>query len=250
MALPTSGLTLHVDASNTDHLWKERNQLTTPVDGDEVLSWDDKGAAVDIALKGNVGPLYRASSFNGRGCLDFDGVTNALGSRNDADSANIPASSIVTASTFTMLVSFLMEAPATTDYNQTIIWDTSGTLGLKLKTVGGVHTLGASNNSDLAEVQLSLNTKYVAMMKHAGGQLSLSLNKGLSASVASGDTSALNFPITNISFFNGKIGEMAFYNTDVTGSDLAGAWDYFMERWVGSSLRPFRTSMISAPRRG
>jgi hypothetical protein len=116
MALPLSGLTLHCDAKDTDKLFTNLNgggdgvHTGAPADGAAVSVWDDEGdgiADVAIIYDGNSGtrPLYRSGTpLMKHPCLDFDGIDDYIRSRNQADSAHVVASNLVTNTAYTIIV--------------------------------------------------------------------------------------------------------------------------------------------------
>src|SRR5262245_55838325 len=90
MALPTTNLTLHCDASDTDKLFTTYSAAGThsgtPSDGNAVQVWDDEGDGIaDVALvfpSATREPLFRsgASALMKTGLteLDYDGTNDEL----------------------------------------------------------------------------------------------------------------------------------------------------------------------------
>jgi hypothetical protein len=244
-SLPSTNRTFHLDASDTDRLWKDLAATTHPTNGETVLVWDDEGDVSPYAMIHALnGPSYSDTGFNGRGCLDFDGSNDVLASRTDNNSTAAAISNFIANNAAVIFVSFIMEgdAPgnASPHQNDAVIADNGAFFGLFLSTIGGVHSAAVSNYDGAfanASVTISQNTKYVACIKHIGGNISIDINDGaLTASTASGNTTSISQQLVvgrnTTPFFNGKIGEVAIYNADVTGTDLSDAWDYFMNKWV------------------
>jgi hypothetical protein len=255
MALPTTNLTWHLDSADTDRLWRQTGMSSHPTDGQNVQAWDDEGDVTGYALFSGNGvdtdcPIYSAAGFNGIGCLVFNGVDELLQAYTDGWGSNGNWDNFVTVSTYTYFIALILDGAsstndASTPLNEPILFG-DASLGLYVKSNGGTHTLMAYNwdgTDDHADAVVSLSTKYVVMVKHAGGTLSIDVNNGaIGGSVASGDTDSVakHFRLmgTTGRFVQGTVGEFAIYNADVTGTDLTDAWAYFMAKWVNAGAAP------------
>lgn len=251
MALPTVGLTLHADASDTDRLFTTANTSTgvhtgTPADGGVVTVWDDEGDGIsDVCLawfSATTRPLYRSSTPLMRyPCLDFDGTDDYLRAVSQNLSVNRILSSFISASAYTTLAAFYAELidgnPAGIYSNRALLADANARYGIFFRDAGGGPRVLAYNfdgTVDFVELPCTVGATHVVQTRHAGGNLYLSLDGGAEVSVASGDTIDMTLQLYagcgQSAFFNGRIGELAIYNVDkgATGAHL----DYFLAKWL------------------
>jgi hypothetical protein len=258
MSLPTTNLTLHLNASVNTNIWKNSNGTGVPVDGDAIQRWDDEGDGIgDIAMIG-VGAnstIWRQSTPLMRlPCLDFNGSVDEFTCRNDADSANHPISDLITNSAFTVAVAVYPEVIASSNANtydnDAIFIDTGGFWGLVTKDVAGVKQIRGYNwdgSDDSIGATVATGRTWIAIYRHDTGNLKLTVIadtrvETTPADVPSGNTSSLTGVMHIGSGFgghhyNGRIGEMAFYNASLTGSALTDLKNYFMDKWFGSQTR-------------
>lgn len=269
MALPTTDLTAHFDASDTDKVFTTLNgggsgvHTGTPGDGDSVQAWDDEGdgSASDLvwAYVSN-GPEYRSGTpLMQLPCLDFNPASSdifQLYTQNGGSGKSVDT--LISASQFTVAMSLYVEgivndANSANVYANNRIWgDVGGYVGLFLRTNGsGQYYLQLYNwdgNQDYTELEISLNTSYVVIAHHEGGTLYMTLiTDGAGTEIntdepyVSGDTQVTeNFAQisgTADSRFNGRIGEMAFYNVAKTGSELTDLKQYFYGKWFPATAR-------------
>ncbi len=179
-------------------------------------------------------PLLRISSPGlALQCLDFDGTNDSL------FPANCVSSNFFGLGAKTIIVSFRSEAfPSAGNYQELLvsnnewnffIFNTAGTTQVYFQN----HDAGGFHNAISAAI--TVNTNYFAIGRHDGTNVYISLNGGTEVTGdASGNTVSLaEVPqIANPSpFFNGRIGEIAFYNVALTGADLAQAIAH-MQRWL------------------
>lgn len=251
MALPTTNLTLHADASTSGDLFTDTGMTTPATNGSAVAMWNDVGDPTNYAFgnfANSANPLWVSGVFNGLGALQWDATQNRpLKSVDDGFSAFTPASTFISASAFTMFISFVMNGDASNNsnayQNSPLLITSNSYWGLHLRTNAGVNSLTAMNYDggfDEAGVTISQDTKYVACYKHVGGAVSIDVNNGaLTNSAASGNTADLSESIyvgANASLVtDAYVGEIAIYNADVTGTDLTDAWAYFMDKWVNAA---------------
>lgn len=259
MALPTTNLTLHCDAKDTDQVFTTGNgggpgvHTGTPGDGDLIDVWDDEGDGIaDVALiTQTTGPNYRiATPLMKHPCLDFDGSVSVLTARDQADMANKASSSFIANNAFTILMAFWAESITTTSSspynNHMLIGDSGGFWGLHLRDDTGTLKLQGysfDGSEDFAEVAVTTGATYIAVFQHSGGNLLVSVidDTGTESGVASA-SSGNTTDLTNVmrlsrgfgaaSFYNGRIGEFAIYNAVLTGADFTNAKQYFIDQWM------------------
>lgn len=130
--------------------------------------------ALTMAASAGLEPTYYAGALNGHSFVRFNGTTQYMDS--GGGWTIIPE--------FTIQCVFrAVTAPAAhgaqANADDAIICDSAGYWGLHLYTSGGLYYLeGYSNDGTNREVsiQISLNTWYVARLRHYGGYLSMSIN--------------------------------------------------------------------------
>ena len=245
MALPTTGLTFHADASVVTDLWKTNAPFAThPADNEGFSFWDDVEHA-DIVGAGVASPVWRSGTpLMLLPCTDFDGSSQYFQLKNNAGTVNKALSDIITNSAATLLVSFYAEgitANAAAAYdNDCIFGDAGGFFGLHLKNSADPRLLfyNWDGNEDTLSLATTINASHVAMMRHEGSNIYGSIDGGSESSVASGNTSTMtgNPQIARgvgAKYFNGRIGEIAIWNAALTGSDLSDAISYFTSKWLG-----------------
>jgi hypothetical protein len=256
MALPTTNLTLHLDASDTDKLfttWVDGGSHTgTPADNGAVQVWSretDGSVTPAHAAYPTAGrePLYRSGTpLMMLPCLDFDGTDDELRIVNNTNIASyIDTGSFMGAQAKTILVAFWAEAVTSTSADPSELEGvvaTSGDCNLSLKDVGGTPTLQFNNHDgswDTVSKTVSTGATTVACARHDTSNIYLSVDGGSESSTASGATSG--WPIAELRFgrgagsvrFNGRIGEVAIYSAALTGTDLTDAIAYFRAKWQG-----------------
>lgn len=257
MPLPTTNLTLHVDASDTDHIWENYQagtpyHNTTPTDGGEVEVWDDDdGKDLNFQKEADPAkvPLWRSNTpLMELPCLDFDGSDDFLGLWSLDGVTSKTLADIISASELLIIGSFYLEAVTGTGTdpftNEALLTDVGGYLTIAFRNNSGVYTAQFCNydgTNDIVTLSVNLATSYVFAFWHTGGSIYAELytSSGLVASdnVASGDTFARTGHVTigknyNATiFFNGRIGELAVYNA-YSGTDKATAVTYFTNKWV------------------
>ena len=249
MALPTTGLTFHVDASNADDLFKTfvsgGPHTGVPVDGDSVVVWDsEEGVNLILKQSGAIAvPVWRATTpLMSLPCLDFTGgqrlvlTNNANGSRFLSD--------LITNTACTLFIAFYAESITTSinDYtSHVLIEDMGGYWGALLSLASGVPKVLAYNydgTQDFVRLTVTTGATHVLMLRHEAGNLYASLDGGAESSVPSGNTQNLAFGV-GVGFgypssvaYDGRIGEIAVYNTALSGTNLTDAISYFMNKWM------------------
>jgi hypothetical protein len=265
MALPTTNLTFHAKADVNTDVWKFY-QSGTPyhntagADGDNIEVWDDADgkalalipsvALVDGATYKTATPLMQLS------CLDFNGSNEMYVLWDDTGVTAQLLSAILGAGAKTLIAAIYVKGVTSNAAgawnNEAIFCDQvtgKGTFfGLHLRNTGSGYKIIAYNwggSENKVELDILLNTSYVVTLRHDGTNLYISLNGGSESSVASTNTTDMTgacvlarsipaFPI----FFNGRIGEIAFYNAALTGTNLTDANSYFTSKWLAAAFQP------------
>jgi hypothetical protein len=241
-------LTAHFDASDNDQVLTTGS--TEATDGQNVEEWDAESPA-DISLffetSSSNGPTYRTvTPLMALPCLDFNGSSEFLRFRNDANSGDKVLSDIIGASAKTLIFALYVEAtvnlaPDDEPYNQDIIFsDETSHLILYARNTAPPR-IGISNFSgavfDIAEKTIALATSYIVAARHNGTNLFISLDGGAETSIASGATASLVSPVKLAlgeiagKFFNGRVGEFKIWNEDRVAT-LAADIAYFTAKWL------------------
>lgn len=251
MALPTANLTYHGDCSVNTDLWKTNSAGTYsnhPADGEGVKYVEDKEHTKDVAMATwNTDPLWRSSApLMLLPCIDFNGTSDYVTLMNDAGTVQTQASALVSASAFTILAAVYVEGSASNaagNYDNEAIWNGGSNIGVHVKNVSGVYSIVCYNfdgNEDIVALPINLNTAYVLMYRHESGVIYGSLNGGSESSAASGNTGTLasacfiGANYSGAAFYNGRLGEIAFWNAALAGSNLTDAMSYFTSKWLPS----------------
>jgi hypothetical protein len=256
MALPTTNLTIHLDASDTDKLFKTwvdgLPHTGTPADGEEVQAWSAEAGYTQPTPthgKWSLGkPVYNSTSSPMLlPCLDF-GASDSMRIVNDTASDRF-SSWFFEANAKTILMAFYADTVAATAAD---IFDCNGLIkcgaefGLLLKDVGGTPKLFLANKdgtTDTVSLTISTSTTHVLCARHDGTNIYLSLDGGAESSAASGSTATwptgdVVLGVSEAAYYDGRIGEIAGYNAALTGSDLTDAIAYFRLKWQGVGGSP------------
>lgn len=252
-ALPTTNLTLHVDASDTDNLFTTAGNPSsgTPTDGSAVQAVDDDDGK-DLSLKfgeASSEANWRSTTpLMARPCLDFSGTDWYQLFNNAGTVGPHNGDTVVSTTAYVILASIYVENVTTNDatiYNNEALFSvTNDIFGFFFKNNAGAVTGTLYNwdgNEDTVVVSLNLNTSYVLVVWHTGGSIFVELydTGGLAASgnTASGDTTSFGqFRVGRArdaisQMYQGRIGEMAFYNAH-NSTDRANATQYFRDNWL------------------
>lgn len=259
MALPTTNLTGHWDASVNTNLWQEY-QAGTPfhntaaADATKIETWDDAGG-IDLSFQttnsasSTVTPLWRSGTpLMLLPCLDFDGSDDVLRLANIAGTVNKALSVIFANNAKTLAISIYIEAVSANNANpyanHCVFADNSAFNGLFFRSSGGAPVLQWYNwdgNADKVESStLALDTSYVVIARHDGTTLNLRVNGTDATGVASGNTTTMTGQvslgqITGAQYASVRIGEIAVYNANLTGTDLSDLDSYFQGRWLSAA---------------
>jgi hypothetical protein len=250
MPLPTTNLTLHLDASDTDRLfttWVNDGPHTgTPADGNSVQAWmreTDGSLNPATAAYSTAGPVWRTGGSSPMllPCLDFDGSTMEMRLCTDATTTSYKAASeIMGASAKTIVMALYVDAiTATADFTEGPFGGGSH-WGCFLKTVTGQPKLCFSAYDGAwatVAVNISTATTVVASLRHDGTNLYVSIDGGAESSAASGATADMTAEVRIGRCLdarsNCKIGEIAVYSAALTGTDKTDAIAYFRQKWQG-----------------
>lgn len=250
----TANLTGHFDASVTTGLWKETAMSTHPANGEGVRAWDDVGDAIGYALfslSGASAPAYLSSGIGALSALQFDGAASAMRGYLDNFTGSLAISQLIANNAYTVFVALQIDGDGGTKTNTyenpAVIGDDGGFFGLHHKTVTGQDKLLAYNwdgSDDAVSIDVARGVPLVAEFRHDSGNLRHSVNQGGVSSAASGNTSAITGQLlvgetllgSGPKKFNGRIGEILFYNAALTGSDYSDTYQYLMDKWTGAAL--------------
>lgn len=263
-ALPTTNLTLHCDASTaTGNLYTtyvgSGVHTGTPSDGNAIQVWEDEGDGIaDVCLTyagkaAGAAPAWRSTTpLMKLPCLDFDGGSDWLEATTQTGT-EYDASAFLSTTAKTILVAFRVDAIATDSANSwqnpPLVCDIDGYMGLHFRSTAGQPRVLAYNYSTAdnnVSLDISLATSYVVTLRHASSVLYISLNGGSESSIASGATGNLFGTLVlgksfTANFYDGRIGEVAVYNTGLTGTALSDANAYFVQKWItGPASFPVR----------
>ena len=256
MPLPSTNLTLHLDASDTDKLfttWVNGGSHTgTPADGNAVQAWaretDGSVTPANAAYYSGTGnsPAWRTTTpLMLLPCLDFDGTDDAMVLVNNDNVTSYHGSSNFFSTTArAILIAFRAESITTTNSTAATAEDNHGLFcgsshwRISLRNDGGQRKLQATAYDGawkMAEVNVSENTDHVAVIRHDGTNLYVSVDGGAESSTACGTIASDSAQVfigrnANAVVYNGRIGEIATYNT---GGFPTDANAYFRERWQG-----------------
>lgn len=261
-APPSTNLTFWMDGSDLSTLWKTNTQGNNPCWSVQASADDDIIEAIQSLYPGptseytvsNGGNVFTAvpkvkmtTPLLGTQCLDFDGSDDVTQISNRTSDALIAASSLFTTTARTIILSVRFDTFQGSDGYRVIMAHASSSVnwGVYQFRIGGVNSIGANNNDggyDTVTINAAIDTNYVVMCRHDGSNLYISLNGGAESSVASGalssgiaDSVAIGGnPSESGHFLDGRIGEIAVWNVDLSGqgTDLADAITYFTDKWI------------------
>lgn len=192
------------------------------------------------------GCLFEATGINNLGSLDCAAATDGYGVVDPDDTSAKTIADLMSASdlAFLMAVTVTSNCRAGTVGNgwadaSGILTDASAWMGLYCRNSGGQNYLGYSNydsNYDTAEIAISLNTRYIFVARHTGGNIYVSINNGSETSAASGNVgstaSTMNFlrgyTVSGVVQFPGLVGEVLTYSAGAFPTD---AYNYLAGKW-------------------
>lgn len=259
------GITGHWDASDTSSIFTTGGNPPsgTPVNGSEVQEWIDDDGKDNAWWYFNAtgdSPNWRSPGEMVLPSLEFNGTSDEMQIYNIAGVTSRTFDTFFSATAYTTFVSFRIQSDcsnnATIYNNDAIFADTAGYFGLFCKTNAGVTSVTAYNydtNEDTVSINISQDTDYVAMMRHQGGNLYLSLNNGAESSVASGVTGSLagamilgrsGFLATNYTPL--IVGEVLFYDTALSGTAFTEIYSYMTDKWINAVTAPTVTTSAAS----
>jgi hypothetical protein len=256
MPLPTTNLTLHLDASDADRLyttWADGGGHSGAVsDGSLVQVWkaeaDGSVSPANAAYQGGNAPTYRSTTpLMDLPCLDFDGTLAQMRIVDDTNTASYRDSSNFFSTTArTILAAFYAESITASNAGAVGGYSNHGLISaedkwyLNLRNDAGQRKIqfGAHDGTwRMVEVNISEATSHVVKARHDGTNLYLAVDGGAESSTACGTISGLSSAVyIGISGdavrYNGRMGELAFYNS----SDLTNANSgvtFLRSKWQG-----------------
>ena len=256
MPLPSTNLTLHLDASDTDNLfttWVNGGAHTgTPGDGDLVQVWrretDGSVSPCNAAYKNSNAPAWRTTTpLMALACLDFDGTDDGMVLVNNVGVTDYLASNTFFSTTArAIVIAFRAEAITTTNSTAATATSNHGLFsgdsywGITLRNDGGqrkAQFAAYDTGWKMAEVNVSVDTDHVLCARHDGSNLYISVDGGAETSTACSTIGAdtgqvfIGRSIDGICL-NGRVGEVAIYNASAYPTDAIA---YFREKWQGVS---------------
>lgn len=261
MPLPSTNLTTHFDASDSDHLWTTYTAGSpfhsgTPSDGSAIQVWDDDDGKDLSFIFGSSGdePAWRSSTpLMILPCVDFSG-SDRLNLYNNAKTGDGSFFNLFSSTVGVLFISFLVEsvssnAAAAYD-NETLIGESTGYYGVFVRNSSGTYYVltflwdGAEKTLQLGPI--SLDTSYVLVYWFTGNTQFAELYS--TAGLVDSDSQAISGGPTVLGlqprlglgvsqFFNGRLGEVASYNAH-DATDRATATSYFRDKWVPTPQEP------------
>ena len=167
-------------------------------------------------------------------------------------------SSVVTSTAKTLLISFY---PTSITQNNSLPYNNNHLIGDGWGQFFGIYLRNPSSgvykalvynwdgNADWVELPLNsgLNSPYVIALTHNGTTLWASINGVSEGWTPSGATSNVTSNQVTIAHpnstggFQGSIGEIAIYNSALSGTNLDDAISYFLFKWAGAVVSPIDT---------
>lgn len=257
--LPTSNLTAHFDASNTDDLFTTAGNPPsgTPNDGDPVQEWDDEPSA-DIALIETTNPpAFRSTTpLLHLSNVDYDGTNDQSLPSTDDGLTRKTWESVSTTTDIMFLGAIRVEDVSTNAAN---IWDNDALIaddaqwaGMHFKNNAGavtIHWYNFDAAADIVELSIQLNKNYVFAAWHdsdGSGNLYLGLydeNGLVSEGTVASDTRDGNGNLRIAAnggaaqFVGIRVGEFAIYSV-YNATDFASAITYFRNKWFPTAVAP------------
>jgi hypothetical protein len=210
----------------------------------------DGGVGTDLPLwdegLDSVAPLWEQSApALPNADLLFDGVDDRCLIGNSNGNLVIQIGTLLDASAKTAFVALQIHSASLNDptfpqLNHPIFYDAVKSFGgILVRNDGGTYKLQFWNydgSTDFVEIPISLDTNYVACLRHDGTTLYGSINGGTESSTASGASVGVNntvrFGGDGARFTNMSLGEVLFYNINMTGTDFTHTMNYMLNKWL------------------
>jgi hypothetical protein len=253
MPLPTTNLTLNLDASDTDNLfttWVNGGSHTgTPGDGDAVQVWrretDGSVSPCNAAYQAN-SPVYRSGTpLMLLPCLDFDGTNAKMTlTNNDSVSSFIGSSSFFSTTARAIVIAFYAESITAANTGASGAGDNHGLFSgdsywtISLRNDGGQRKAQFAAHDGawkMAEVNISEATSHVLCARHDNTNLYISVDGGAETSTACGTIGAdpsqviIGSGINSIRL-NGRVGQIATYSSSGYPTDAIA---FLRSKWQG-----------------
>lgn len=261
MSLSATNLTLHTLADVNTDLWQNW-QAGTPyhntagADGFIMSVWED-AAHGGYAFINNQAPTYKVNTpLMALPCLEF--LTNAYQVLYDTTGVTVQPASVVLGAGAKTIHAVIYPEAVTTNFtggnvylNDQVMAASDGYWGIALRDHGSA-TADANGDSSrykilawndtgpgatTVELSISLNTSYLVTVRHDGTSMYLALNGGTPVSFLTGNTGGMTGELRvgrgygTSGYYNGRLGEMAFYNASLTGGALSGNESFLMTKW-------------------
>lgn len=205
--------------------WWEADLLTGLVDGSAIDSWYDySGHARHLAATGTARPLYKTGIINGKPVVRADGVDDIL-----VPAGSIPMSALYSPTDYTyicVLRSIVNNTNAGAAYDNDAAWaDSSGWIGLHLKSAGTIHAYDDAASPSVAKTD---GTALLVAVRHGSGTVGISKNGGAETTGAQG-TSTLTGQFRmfggqgSANLWNGDVAALLMWNRRLTDTELAEA---------------------------
>jgi hypothetical protein len=219
-----AGLALWLDASDITTLWQDSGR-TTPVtaDTDPVGAIDDKSGNARHATQAVAGsrPTYRTAQFGAVAAMDFDGIADFLTS---------------TAFTLTQpgVVFVVVDADVNVSFNSVVDsatagsrWDVGHENSVTPKWfmfAGSVATAGEYDQNP--HVLVALFNGASSNLRVDGGAGTV-LNPGAQST----NTPRIGADDGSTSFFDGRVGEVLFYDSSLSVANINAVGEYLATKW-------------------
>jgi hypothetical protein len=250
MPLPTTNLTFHLDASDTDKLFTTfvngGPHTGTPVDGNEVQAWaaetDGSVSPANAGRPDGQAPNYRSTTpLMLLPCLDFDGADQMTVCTDTSYDTLIGTNQFFGTQTKTILLAIYPEtisgtaSPVTDNDALIALYDD----GLHVWNDGGTRKATFSiNDGSLKSVSVTIGTgaTYVLCARQDSSNIYLSVDGGSEVSAACGASAVwpqgvvLGRSNNSGARYNGRYGEIAFYNASAYPTDAIA---FLRSKWQG-----------------
>jgi hypothetical protein len=249
MALPVSGATFWLDASDSSTMFTAAACTGAAVDSSLVMCWKDKSTNLKHATNAvadTTRPTYKTAIQNNRNVIRFDGSNDYLATASTVGSTffGTNESSV-----------FLALKPNDTATSQEVLYWESGAGNRATLYFNSLEKLNMDypNNGagDIAGIKTNTSSWIVASAIKTTTNHYIYINGALDnqqASALSLDNTAsavLNVGVYSSSFyFNGDMGEIIIYNTGLSGASRKNIETFLSEKWGINSVQP---STIPAP---
>lgn len=201
--------------------WYKADSLALS-NNDPVSTWADSSAnAFDLTGVLATRPLYITNQLNTKPIVRFDGTDDLL-------TSTATLSQYISNSAATIYMVFKAVAVGTNNafayQNDGVFADTGQYIAFGMASTGPtLQYYNYDGSDDQVTTTFTTGTYYIVKIRHAGGNIIISVNGGSETTVASGNTQILigtmRFGTTdNSNFAQIDVAEIIFYNTSITAS--------------------------------